>query len=77
MFVKRTLALAALCLAVGLTMAYWLAHMLSSLIVGTHPGDLISLTTTPLLLVLAAALATWLPARNISHLDPMHSLRHE
>jgi putative ABC transport system permease protein len=77
MIVKRTLGLAALCFAAGLTMAYLLAHMLSSLIVGTHPGDLFSLIAIPLILVLAAVLASWLPARNISRFDPMLSLRHE
>ncbi len=77
MIVKRTLVLTASCLAVGLTMAYLLARMLSSLIVGTHPGDLLSLTATPLILVLAAVLASWLPVRNISRFDPLLSLRHE
>jgi ABC-type antimicrobial peptide transport system permease subunit len=77
MIVKPTLVLTASCLAVGLTMAYLLAQMLSSLIVGTHPGDLLSLTATPLILALAAVLASWLPVRNISRFDPLLSLRHE
>jgi putative ABC transport system permease protein len=77
MVVKRTLAMAAAGLVLGLTMAYLLARILSSLIFGTSPEDLWGLAAAPLLLVFAAILASWLPVRNIGRIDPMHSLRHE
>jgi len=77
MIVKRTIVIVVAGLTVGLTAAYALARMLSSLIFGTSPEDLWSLAATPLFLALAAVLASWLPVRNIGRIDPMRLLRHE
>ena len=61
----------------GLTGAYMAARVLSSLLYGVGSGDLPALAGTTLILVAVAMLASYLPARRASRIDPVVTLRNE
>jgi putative ABC transport system permease protein len=66
--------------AIGIIMAITLVRLLSSfsrLLYGVRVTDLPTLTVVPLILIGAALLACYLPARRASRLDPTIALRHE
>jgi len=77
MIVRRALVLIAVGAGVGVAAAYLLAQVISSLIFGISPSDVGTILSVPLLLVLAATLASWLPARATGRIDPTRALRHE
>jgi predicted permease len=77
MFVRQGLALAGIGLAIGLIAASGLTRLMSSLLFGTKPLDLMTYATAALLLGIAAVLASYLPARRASAVDPVETLRAE
>jgi ABC-type antimicrobial peptide transport system permease subunit len=88
MIVGRTVLLAGIGGALGLLGAGVLTRLLDSLLFGVTPTDPLiffgvsgvdSLTVAGVLLLLAAAatLASWIPARRASRVDPMIALRSE
>jgi putative ABC transport system permease protein len=62
---------------VGLAAAYAMARLLALLIYGVPPNDLTTFLGIPLVLVTAAALAIYIPARRAISIDPMVALRYE
>ena len=62
---------------IGLLLASGLAKALAGLIYGVKAGDLETFSIATLTLVLAAALATYIPALRASRVDPMVALRYE
>lgn len=62
---------------VGLTASLFLTSSLKSQLFGVEPLDASTLVTTPLLLVLVAAIACYLPARRAASVNPMQALRSE
>lgn len=73
--VFRTLALAAVGLAVGMSAARVLSSALGSLLFGVTSGDPVTFLAMGALLTAVAALAGYLPARRASRIDPMVALR--
>ena len=64
-------------LLAGIALALSGARLVRSMLFGVTPTDATSLTAAAVLLLAAALVATFLPARRASHVDPMVALRHE
>lgn len=77
MFVTRGLILTGAGLVVGLAAAAALMRVMSSLLFGVNPFDPLTYVAVVAGLGLVALLATWLPARHATKIDPMLALRSE
>jgi predicted permease len=77
MFVIRGLMLTGTGLAVGLAAAAALMRLMSSLLFGVNPFDPVTYVAVVAGLGVVAVLATWLPARSATRIDPMLALRSE
>ena len=64
-------------LLVGMPVAFAFARLMASLIYGVSANDVVSFTAIPLALILAAALAIYIPARRATRIDPIIALRYE
>jgi predicted permease len=63
--------------AVGLLLAIATAKILSGILYEVGALDPIAFTVAPLVLITAALIATWLPARRATRVDPVQALRAE
>jgi predicted permease len=73
--VKEGLLLASVGVTMGLVIASWLTRFLASLLFGVKSQDPITLCAVSLVLLTAAFLATYVPARRAAAVDPMIALR--
>jgi predicted permease len=63
--------------ALGLVLAIVTARILSGILYGVGALDPIAFTVAPLVLTIASLVATWLPARRATQIDPAQALRAE
>ena len=77
MVIRQGMALAGLGILIGLAGALALSRLITTLLFGIHPNDPVSFATIALLLAAVAFLATWLPARRATQVDPLAALRHD
>jgi predicted permease len=77
MFVRHGLILAAIGAGCGLLAAAGLSRLMTSLLYGVGPADPVTYTAVALGLVAAAALASYVPARRATEVDPAEVLRAE
>ena len=77
MFVGNGLSLAAVGLALGLAGAFGMTRLMSSLLFGVTALDPIAYAAAAAVLTTAAALASYLPARRATAVDPVEALRAE
>jgi ABC-type antimicrobial peptide transport system permease subunit len=77
MVVRQGLGLAGLGAATGLVAALALSRVLGSLLYGVSATDPTTFATVLLALLGIAALASYLPARRASAIDPTEALREE
>lgn len=77
MVVRQGLVVASAGLLVGLVGALALSRVMEGLLYGTSVRDPVTFTVTSLVLLLVGALASYLPARRASAIDPMEALRAE
>ena len=75
MVMKEGAALAAAGMAIGLPLAALLGRALASLLYGVRPLDPLVFASAPLILGVAAMIATYLPARRATRVTPMTALR--
>jgi predicted permease len=75
MFVRSALVLIALGVPLGLGAAAGLTRLMSSLLFGVSALDPVTFTAVPLVLVAAALVASYLPARRAASVDPSEALR--
>jgi putative ABC transport system permease protein len=61
----------------GLIGCYWLSRLISSQLYGISPNDPATLATVAALLIAVALLASFLPARRATKVDPLVALRYE
>ena len=77
MFVRRGLTLSLAGVACGLAAAVALTRLMASLLFGTSPLDPVIYVLVPLGLMSVAALASYVPARRATRIDPVQALRGE
>jgi putative ABC transport system permease protein len=77
MFVRQGLLLAAVGAVMGLAAAAGLTRLMSSLLFKTTALDPVTYIGVSILLILAAALASYVPARRATAVDPLVALRTE
>jgi putative ABC transport system permease protein len=77
MVLRNGATLAVAGVAIGLVAALLLARLISSLLFETSAADPPTFGVVPLLLLAVGVLASWLPARRASRVDPMVALRYE
>ncbi|HEY7402805.1 MAG TPA: ABC transporter permease [Candidatus Angelobacter sp.] len=77
MVLREVLIMAAVGLAIGLPTALGTSKFVASFLFGVKPNDASSLLVSVIILVSAALLAGYIPARRASRIDPMIALRHE
>ena len=76
-FLRRGLQLTAIALAIGLPAAFVIAKLFNSILYGIKPNDAITFVSIPLFLAFVTLLASYIPARSATKLDPMTALRYE
>ncbi len=74
---REGLALAAIGIAIGLTLALTVTRLLASFLYGVSPFDLVTFIGVPVLLGLVSLLACYLPAHRATKVDPIIALRAE
>lgn len=77
MFVRSALQLTGIGTAIGLGVAAVLMSLMRTLLFGISPLDPITFAAVPIVLVAAAAFASYLPARRTAAIDPVIALRAE
>jgi predicted permease len=77
MFVQQGLVLAAIGAVIGLAAAAGLTRLMASLLFGVSALDPATYLAVPVLLIGATALASYIPARRATAVDPMEALRSE
>ena len=77
MFLRHGLMLSGIGAACGLTAAFALTRLMKTLLFEVSPADPVTYVAASAGLVCAAMLASYLPARSASAVDPAHALRGE
>ena len=77
MFVRHGLKLACVGVLAGLAAAAGLMQLMKSLLFGISPLDPLTYLSVPVVLVAAAVLASYLPARRAAAVDPVEALKAE
>ena len=77
MVLRRVLLLAAVGLAISVPAALATSQLLKSFLFGTQPNDPRTLALAAAILLIAAILAGYAPARRASRIDPLVALRHD
>jgi predicted permease len=75
LFLRKGVALAGVGIGAGLVVSASTASMMASLLYGVRPHDPAVFLIVPLLLLAVAALASYLPARRATKVNPMIALR--
>jgi predicted permease len=77
MFVRQGATLAAVGIVFGIAAAIALTRLMSSLLFGVKPFDLVTYAGVSVGLVVAAVLASYAPASRVTSIDPVEALRAE
>jgi len=77
MFVRHGLGLTGAGLACGLSVAFVLMRLMSSLLFGVRPVDALTYGAVSVGLVATATLASYLPSRRVAAVNPVEALRAE
>ena len=75
MMLREGAALAGIGIAIGLPLAAGLGKLLGAMLYEVKPLDPLVFVSAPVLLAIAALVATWIPARRATKVSPMSALR--
>jgi putative ABC transport system permease protein len=75
--VGEGLKLSAAGIAIGLAGAFAITRVMASMLVGVNPTDPVTFAAIVVLFGLIATVASWIPARRASRLDPMAAIRED
>jgi ABC-type antimicrobial peptide transport system permease subunit len=64
-------------LMAGLAFAFGLSRLLASQLHGVHPADFLTFFAAVLLISVAALIATYIPSRRATQVDPTVALKYE
>lgn len=76
-FVRRGVVIALIGSAVGTPLAFLAARALAHYLYGVSPSHLPTYIAVPLLLLVVAMMACYLPSRRAATIDPLRALRHD
>ena len=77
MILRQGMTLAGIGLLIGMSVAVALARLLKSQLYTVSPLDPVTYVIVPVVLLVVAALAAFLPSRRATRVDPVLALRHE
>jgi predicted permease len=77
MVLKESVPVVLIGVAIGLATALTTTRFISSLLFGLAPNDPVTVTGAAILLIGAATLACYIPARRATKVDPLQALRYE
>jgi putative ABC transport system permease protein len=77
MILREGMTLAGTGLIIGIVVAFGLARLLKTQLYEISPNDPATYVAVPVVLILVAALAAFLPTRRATRVDPVVALRHE
>jgi predicted permease len=75
MIVLQGIRLTCAGITVGVAGAFALTRVMTRLLFGVTTHDPVAFLSVPLIVMLTALLATWIPARTVAHVDVMRALR--
>jgi ABC-type antimicrobial peptide transport system permease subunit len=75
LFLRKGVTLAGVGIVAGVVVSASTASMMASLLYGVRPHDPVVFLIVPLLLLAVAVLASYIPARRATKVDPMIALR--
>jgi putative ABC transport system permease protein len=74
---RQGMKLVGIGIVIGLTSAWALTRVLTTLLYEVKPTDSLTFLVVPVLLIVVSILACWLPAHQAAEIDPITALRHE
>lgn len=75
MRLSRVTVLVGIGVAIGVAVSQWASTFVATLLYGLEPRDPFTLAGAAVLLGTVGAIASWLPGRRASRLDPAEALR--
>lgn len=75
MFIRHALLLTGIGAAIGLAAAFGIMRLMNSLLFGISPRDPLTYILVPVVLLMVAAFASYIPARRAAAVDPANTLR--
>ncbi len=75
LIVTQGLRLTVIAIVLGLPLALAASKLSASILYGVRPHDVVTFTTIPVIFLVVALLACWIPSRRASRVDPMKTLR--